>query len=261
MKYLIFFLLSYLYILNASTLQLVSTTNCPYTCGEEEQDKGFVIDIVKHVFNEAGYKVVYTSVNTEEESLNGVRTGKYDLMVGADPIKNPELVFMKKPLGYTYNIIAVPTYSKWKYDSVKSLSALKLAAIKEVTYTKEISQYLHKYKYKHNNPKVQMKSGHLARAQNLKKLRFDKVTAIIDDRISLRYFYFKKKKKFAFKIAHTSKSKAINIAFSPKSYRANKYKKILYKALKKLKGSQELKEIMKKYGLSEAYIRPIVGIP
>jgi len=247
----ILFLLS---SLHAATITIVSTVNCPYTCADDAADKGFLVDMVSYVFEKSGYDVVYTTLASHKEALAAVKEGKFNLMIGADSKKDKGLIYMKKPLGYTYNVIAVPKYSKWKYTSVKSFDKLRLAAIQELDYDQEIGEYIRKYKY--DSAKVQMKSGHLARKQNLKGLRFEKVDALIDDRVALRYFYFKIKKPFAFKIAHTAQSNPIEIAFSPRTYRSKKYKELLYKGLRRLERSQTLKEIMQVYGLSEAYIRP-----
>jgi len=253
MKYL--FTLVFLFSgLNASSITIVSVSNCPYTCDSDAKYKGFVVDMISYVFKKSGYDVVYVNA-PQEDALKGIKEGKFDVMIGAVPQKDRGLIYMKKPLGYTYNVIAMPKYSKWKYDSVQSLKKLRLATIKKLLYDEEITGYIRYNKY--DPAKVQINSGHLARKQNLKKLRFEKVDAIIDDRAALRYFYFKTKKPFAFKIAHTSKSNPIEVAFSPKSYRSGKYKELLYRGLRKLEGSEKLKEIMKAYGLSEAYIRPL----
>ena len=212
--------------------------------------------MVSHVFKKAGYDLTYTSIDSQKDALLAVKEGKFDLLIGVDSQKDKDLIYMKKPLVYTYNVIAVPKYSKWKYESIESLHKLRLAAINELNYDDEIGEYIRKYKY--DATKVQMKSGNLARKQNLKRLRFEKVDALIDDRVSLRYFYFKTKKPFAFKIAHTTKPHPIEAAFSPKTYRSKKYSEILYQGLKQLKKSEAIKGIMQKYGLSEAYIRPII---
>jgi len=258
MKY-IFALLFFLSSLTASMIHIVFVPNCPYSCASDTNQKGFLVDTITYIFEKAGYDVVSTFSSSHQEAFTDVKNGKFDLLIDTHLQKEKQLIYMKKPMGYTHNLIVVPKYSKWKYTSVNSLKELHLAAIKELTYNKEINNYLLQYK---NNPtKVQIASGHLARKRNLKKLKFDKVNALIDDRVSLRYFYHKTKKPFAFKIAYTSKPKPIEIAFSPKSYRSKKYQELLYKELKRLKGSQKIEEIMQIYGLSEAYIRPSNPIP
>lgn len=252
------FLLIYLVFspfIHANTIRLIAVQDCPYTCESKASNKGFVVDIIEYVYNNSGYDFLYQNSATYEEALKKVRSGEYDLMVGVSNYAKKDLIFMKQPLGYKHNVIAVQKYSKWAYTSSTSLNQLRLAAIKELSYSNEIKKYLDQNQQ--DTSKLILRSGKLARKHNLKALRFDKVTAIIDDRVALRYFIFKKKKPFAFKIAFTSVSEKIGIAFGTKSYRSQKYVNILYNGLKKMKGSQKLQDIMRKYGLSEAYIRPL----
>jgi len=254
----IFFLLFIVFFSStyASVIKLIAVNNCPYSCSEDEKDQGFAVDLIREVFKRNGYEISYQSFESHELALENIKEGSSDIMIDVDPVKNRDLIFMKTPLGYQHNVIVTPTYSKWKYTSPESLASLKLAAIEEETYTNEIAKYIEKNRA--DDSKLIITSGHLARKHNLKSLRFEKITALIDDRIALRYFYFKKHKPFAFKVAYTAPSKAIYIAFSAKSYRSNKYTEILHRGLKRLENSKRAKEIFKKYGLSEAYIRPLV---
>lgn len=256
MKFFFFTFLLFLTTTQANIIKLVAVNNCPYACKDKDQNKGFVVDLIKEVFNKSGYKISYQSFENYELALESIKQGKNDIMIDVDPGKNRELIFMKKPLGYKHNVIITPTYSKWKYSSSQSLRLLKLAVIKEERYTDEIAEYITKNST--DETKIVLSSGRFARKSNLKYLRFEKVTALIDDKISLRYFYFKKRKPFTFKIAYTAPSKAIHVAFSAKSYRSNKYAEILYRGLKRLKNSTNMKTILQTYGLDEAYMRELV---
>jgi len=237
----------------AKVISVAYLPQCPYTCDTKSNEKGFVLDMLTEAFKKAGYDLEFIQLESNKQGLAELKEGKFDLLVYLGPGKPEGFVYMKKPLGYTSNVMAVQKYSKWRYDSPSSLKKIRLATRSELVYgDDELYNYVKKYKY---DPKrVEMRSGHLAQKQNLKRLRFEKVDALIDDRIALRYFYFKSKKPFGFKIAHTSPSNPIEIAFSPKSYRSKKYAELLYKNLKKLRKSPSLKKILKNYGLSETYI-------
>lgn len=254
MKYLVFIFVIFISLNQASTVSIAAVPECPYYCASDSEDKGFIVDAITHVFNKAGYEVSYTSVDSHDKVIEGLNNGKFDLVIGVDDAHN-NLIFSKQPLAYKHNVIVVPNNSKWKYDSQDSLFKLKLAVIKELDYSTELTEHIRKYKY--DDSKIQVESGKFARKRNLNKLRFEKVNALIDDRVSLRYFYFKNKKPFAFKIAYTSPSKPIYTAFSKKNYRSTKYAETLRSGMKNLKKSKKMKEILRKYGLSEAYIAPL----
>jgi len=134
MKYLLSIFVLFSFLGQAGTISIAAVPDCPYVCESNADEKGFLIDAATDVFNDAGYDVSYESVNTHEEAIKDLNAGKYDLVIGVDR-KHPGLVFSKNPLAYKHNVIVVPTYSKWQYDSEESLMKLKLAVIKELDYS------------------------------------------------------------------------------------------------------------------------------
>lgn len=240
---------------HAYTITVVTQEKCPYVCSSDEKNKGFLIDIVTHLFNRAGYDVEYTTSSSHEQAVEDVRVHKFDAIIGTTPPETPGFIFPKLPLAYSYDVMIVPKYSKWKYTSQSSLDDLLLGLEEGREYNDTINKHIEKNK--DDSSKVQLISGKNILKHNLRKLRFEKVSATVSDRVMLRYFYFKKKKPFAFKVAHTYQTETIYIAFSPQNYKSKQYAEILYKWQQKLKGTQEIKEILQKYGLTEAYIRPL----
>ena len=85
----------------------------------------------------------------------------------------------------------------------------------------------------------------------LKKLRYKKITALIDDQLVIRYHYTHNKKPFPFRVASNLENYPLYIAFSPQNYKSKQRAEILSEGSKKLEGSVELANILKKYGLIE----------
>lgn len=254
MKHTILLLLILAGLTHANTITVVTQENCPYICKKDKKNKGFLIDIVTHLFNRAGYKLEYTIASSHEQSVEDVRVHKFDAIIGTTPPETPGFIFPKLPLAYSYDVMIVPKYSKWKYRSPSSLDELTLGLEEGRDYNDAINKHIEKNK--DDSSKVQLISGKNVLKHNLRKLRFEKVSATIGDRVMLRHFYFQKRKPFVFKVAHTYQTETVYIAFSPQNYKSKQYAEILYKWQQKLKGTQEIKEILQKYGLSEAYIRP-----
>ncbi len=255
MKYIFLLFLLSLVHLQASTLTVTAVQRCPYTCENNSDEQGFLVDIVRHIFKQEGYDLEYTLTPSKQQAIEDVRNHKFDALIGVDRKEATGFIFAKSPLAYSYDVILVPKASKWKYRSESSLNGLILGAVEERSYTKEIDQYIDLHK---DNPKkVQLLSGEYALKHNLNKLRFDKITGLIGDRSELRYFYFKQKKPLKFKAAYTYQKQPIQIAFSPTNYKSKKYASIFYKGLQKLKGTPEMKKILDAYGLSETYIQAL----
>jgi polar amino acid transport system substrate-binding protein len=240
-------------LLKAATITLVAEEDCPYYCTDTAKEKGFVVDIATHVFSKLGYKVKYKTVESHEEAIQGIREKKYDAILGASPKETPDLVFAKSTLAYSYDVILVPKRSKWKYNSPASLNTLTLGVVQDRVYDDIIHEHI--AKYKEDPTKIKMTQGNYAMKHNLKKLRYEKVNALIDNQHSLQYFYAQKKKLFPFKVAKKLTPTAVRIAFSPKDYKAPEYARKFSRGLRNLKGTKEMNLILKKYGLIEKNIQ------
>ncbi len=248
------FLLLIAAFLNAATITLVAERNCPYSCVDSGKDKGFVIDIASYVFSQMGYKVEYKNIESKEKALEGLRSKEYDALIGISPKEAPDLIFSRYALAYSHDVIVVPKYSKWKYTSPASLDVLTLGVIDGYDYDDVIND--HVLKHKDDKRKVQVVGGKYASKDNLKKLRYDKITALIDNQHRLQYFYAKKKKLFPFKVAKKLNYSEIRIAFSPKDYKAKQRARSFSHELNKLQGSPQMQSILKRYGLIERNILP-----
>ena len=253
MKHIFLLCILFSMLLKAATITLVAKEDCPYYCADTAQDKGFIVDIATHVFTKYGYKVKYVTAASHEEAVESIREKRYDAVLGASPKETPDLIFTKTPLAYSYDVILVPKHSKWKYRSPASLNTLTLGVVQDRVYDDHINERI--TKYKEDPTKIQMEEGSYAMKHNLKKLRYEKVKAIIDNQHSLQYFYAQKKKLFPFKVAKKLSPTAIKIAFSPKDYKAPEYARKFSRGLLKLKGTKEMRLILKKYGLIEKNIQ------
>jgi len=241
-------------LLNAATITVVAEKNCPYACADNAKQKGFVIDIVSHIFSQMDYKVEYITADSKEKAIAGLRTKKYDALIGVTSKEAPDLIFARFPLAYTYDTIVVPKHSKWKYKAPQSLNLLTLGVIKGRKYDALINRHI--ATYKDDNRKVQFAEGKYAGKENLKKLRYEKITALVDNQHKLQYFYHTRKKLFPFKVAKKLGYTPIKIAFSPKDYKAQRRARAFSHEFKKLRGSQQMRMILKQYGLIEQNILP-----
>jgi len=253
MKHIFLLFILFSMLLKAATITLIAEENCPYYCTDTAKDKGFVVDIASHVFTELGYKVKYVTAESHEKALEGIREKKYDAILGASPKETPDLIFAKATLSYAYDVILVPKRSKWKYSSPASLNTLTLGVVQDRVYDDPINEHI--AKHKEDPTKIQMTEGKYAMKHNLKKLRYEKVNALIDNQHSLQYFYAQQKKLFPFKVAKKLSPTAVKIAFSPTDYKAPEYARKFSRGLRNLKGTKEMALILKKYGLIEKNIK------
>ena len=246
--YLLFFLLL-TNLLRADNITITADEWCPYNCSENAHNKGFLVDIFTYIFEKRGYEVIYTVADSYEKAIKDVRENRINAIIGSTREETPDFIFPKYPLAYSYDIIITEKDSLWNYTSPQSLNQICLGVIKDYAYDDVITQHI--IKNKNDQKKIQMISGNNALEYNLKKLRYQKITALIDDQLLIRYYFTQKKTSFPFKIATSLKTYPLYISFSPKDYKAQTYANILSYELKKLKGTDVLHKILAKYGLTE----------
>ncbi len=250
MKYALFFLLLFASLLKAETITVVADEWCPYNCTDDGNgNQGFLIDIVTAVFGKIGYNVHFISSDSWEKAVKSVRAHKYDAIIGASREEVPDFIFPTIPLAYSYDILLVSKELKWEYSSIDAFPSLVLGGVKGYVYDDEISEYISRHE--NNASRVQLISGKGTLKYNLKKLKYKKITALIDDQLSIKYFYHQRKKAMPFKTIKRFETYPLHIAFSPNNYKSKKYSELLKMGLKKLRGSHEMHQILKKYGLKE----------
>jgi len=249
MRFGLLFLFLFSSFLKADTITITADEWCPYNCSQDAKDRGFLVDIFTYIFEKAGHQVEYTVATSYEQAIKDVREHKIDAIIGSTHEETPDFIFPAIPLAYSYDVIITKKSSTWRYTSEKSLNQVCLGVIKNYAYDEGITEHINKNQ--HNSKKVQMVSGNNALAYNLRKLRYKKITALIDDQLLIRYHYAQRKEPFPFKIAHKLETYPLYISFSPKDYKSKAHAQLLSKGIKELQGSEVLTKILKKYGLSE----------
>jgi polar amino acid transport system substrate-binding protein len=237
---------------NAKTITLTADEWCPYNCFDGAQNKGFLVDIFTHIFNKEGYAVKYSISKSYAQAIVDVREHKFDALIGSTQKEAPDFIFPELPLAYSYDIIITSKDSKWEYTSPKSLTELKLGVVKDYEYDLFIQRHI--ARYQHDKEMVQVISGNNSLKYNLKKLRLQYINAMIDDQLLIQYYYTKLKQPFPFKIAKLLENYPLYIAFSPANPKSKEYALILSRGLRALIGTEEMRVILAKYGLTEENI-------
>jgi len=249
MKQLFLFFILLTTCMKADVVTITADEWCPYNCNKEDVNKGFLVDIFTHIFKKAGHEVEYSISSSYEKAIKDVRKNKIDALIGTYQEEVPDFVFPKSAIAYSYDIMLINEDSTWTYQSEDSLNELCIGVVKDYEYEEPIKSHISKYK--NNSNKIHMISGNNSLDYNLKKLRYHKITALVDDQLLIQYYQAKTKKAFHFKVAKRFDDYPLYIAFSPNNYKSKEYATVLNRGLRKLKGSPELAKILAKYGLIE----------
>ncbi len=209
---------------------------------------GYMIELAQIILKEHGYTVDYRA-SPWERSLEEVRKGKHDCVVGAYTEDAPDFLFPAIPWGKIESTFYVKKGSSWKYDGIKSLMSVKVGTIGGYAYSDDFDAYVEANK---GSARVQIIKGNNALENNIKKMLAGRIDVVIESHLVMEA-----------KLKEMGKSNDIAgagllaeadnmyIACSPAKAQSKQLVEWFTEGLKKLRASGELKKVLSKYGLSD----------
>ena len=230
-----------------ATISLRADEWCPYNCVPDSDRPGYMIEIARAIFEEAGHVVDYQTLNWSR-SLAETRKGKYSGVIGATLDEVPG--FIAGPaLGYSNDSFAVRPGTVINTKRMDPFAGLTLGAIRGYDYFKPVNDYIEAHG--ENRALVQFTFGDDALEQNLRKLVDGRVDFVIDDGNVLRRTVHDLGLTPDLRIIETDEPEAVHIAFSPEDPNAEAYATLMRHGVDRLRRSGGLERILKRYGLRD----------
>jgi len=248
MKKFILLNLLLLNLLNADVIQIGADEWCPHNCDADSQNKGYMIDIMKEVFEPLGHTIKY-KVLPYSRAIALAKYGKLNAVVGAFAKEVPNFILTSSELGMNTNAYCVLQNSKWKFSGVESLLNQKLAILQGYSYGDKLDKYIEQYGK--NKNKIIVLSDSASSVTALKILKAKRASVYVEDIAVLHYSFLKYGLNKEYKISGTEKALPLYIAFTPALSTSKEYVKILEDGLIQLRESGRLKKILAKYGLED----------
>jgi polar amino acid transport system substrate-binding protein len=233
---------------SADAIILVADPWCPYNCGWNDEDPGFMVEIASTVFERNGHSVKYFNVPWAR-AIHGTREGQYDGIIGAGRTETPDFVFPDIELGLARHTFYVKKGNPWRYDGLDSLKTITLGVIKNYSYGDLFNAYI--LPNQDNPRRVQVISGETGLALNIQKLEENKIDAIIEDRAVFQHYLQETKIPENYSDAGIAYMEEVYIAFSPKLNKAQAFAEMLSQGMKALRKSGRLSEILEKYSIED----------
>lgn len=218
---------------------------CPFNCVPGSKKPGYVIEIAKIIFEEAGHTVDYQTLNWAR-AIADTRSGVYTAIVGANVSDAPDFVFPRVEQGQSKMCFYVSKTSSWTYSGIDSLKSIKLGIAKDYAYFDELDEYIAK-----NPTLVNTLAGDDTLDKNIKMVTLGRIGAFIDDEAVVESFIADSPNKGEIKQAGCSEADPIYIAFSPANPKAKEFAELLSSGIEKLRSSGKLKDILSNYGLED----------
>lgn len=229
------------------TLVIAADEWCPYNCASGSAEPGFVIEILRAVYEPQGYTVDYQVIPWSRAVADGAK-GRFDAVVGATYEEAAGFVFPDEPVGHVANDFFIRRGDVWRYTGVKSLQGVRLGVIRGYEYSGVIDPYL----AGQGMPAVQWAHGDEALETNLRKLVSDRLDAVMDERNVV--FFTAKKLGLREQIAYAGSDgdyDPIFVAFSPARDDAADLAARFDQGLRAMRADGRLKAILDRYGLDD----------
>lgn len=232
----------------AATLTVRSDLWPPYNHEPKSPKPGYMINILWEIYKPAGYVIDY-DVMSWTESLDAVREGKFNAVVGAAKDDAPDFIFPQETFGLSDTAFFVKKGSAWRYTGPQSYSKVKIGVIESYSYNEEVDAYLESS----NNDAVYVATGDNPLLQLIQMLRSGKIDVVVED--SNVMFNALVDNSIALgEVVPAGRCDDISdlyIAFSPANPQSKEMAALFDAGIKELRQQGKLQSILKLYGLKD----------
>jgi len=221
---------------------------CPHNCLAGALQEGYMVDIAREIFSEAGYEFDYQNFGWAR-SLQLAREQLIDGVVGALKGDAPDFIFPETALGEARITLYTHPQSQWVYDGIDSLQGKTLLVINGYSYSPELDRYISEYS---DDPeRIWILSGPAPLARALQLLERERTDVFVEDSAVMSWFLTENSALAAPRNAGLAHKAPAFIAFPPENPDAAELASLLDSGLARLTANGRLAAILATYRLSE----------
>ena len=219
----------------------------PFNGDPKSNYPGYVIELAQVIFGKAGIKVDY-EVMPWTKSLQEVRKGTYDAVVGAKLKETPDFVVASEPVGVVQDSLYALRECGWVFAPDNLRKEVRLGVVSDYLYSDmEINEYL---KQSARAVRKVESCGEEPALDNVSKLVKGEVDVVVETPPVFAWYVKKLGLKDSdFQSVVVGRAERCYIAFSPARESSKRYAKIFSDGLKAMRASGELKAILDKYNV------------
>lgn len=226
-------------------LHIAADSWMPYNGDPEAKKPGYVVEMVRSIFEKQGYKVAYSTM-PYTEALAAVREGKLDAVIGPDEVEAKDLRMPAEPMCEPKICLLTRASNKWNYDNINSLKSQKLGATEGYSYWPALDGYI-----KANPNKVLLASGDSPIDELFAKLESGEIDILVEtEPVLLWHLREHKLDRNQFRAVLRQDSTPCYVAFAP-TESGRVQADIFDKGVRELRGSGALAALLKSYGLND----------
>ncbi|MCP4323909.1 MAG: amino acid ABC transporter substrate-binding protein [Alteromonadales bacterium] len=246
MKSIIFLLFCLLSLpIQAEKINISAIDWCPQICPQQE-DKGYVVDLINEVFKESQYEVAI-SYYPWSRAIKNVQKGESDALLSPSKTEAPTLIYPHHPVGAQRMCFFTSKDSSWNYNGIDSLKNKKIGIAIDSSI-EELNNYVHAHP-----EQFQFRPYHDRYVlRNAGKLDKNRIDTFLFTRNTTIYTLKKAGIFEKYREAGCVSEADIYIAFSPKHKSTDKISNIIKlfdRRVIELKKKGYIKRLMQRYGL------------
>jgi polar amino acid transport system substrate-binding protein len=233
---------------NPKILTFASDPWPPYAGTAGAQREGYIIDILREIYEPLGYEVQYIN-QPWTRCLDDVRIGKITGLAGCDVHEAPNLIYPRESIGATSPTFFVLEGSTWRYTGLGALADIRLGAIQDYTYERNIDVYIRQYS---GTDSIMLARGSDALKRLMDALKAGRIDAFIENR-PVVYEVLESADPPVNEIVEAGSAPGLKlyVPFSPRIPESREYASIFDQQLVKLRQSGRLAEILTEYDLDD----------
>jgi polar amino acid transport system substrate-binding protein len=245
---LLLLLLSLVGVSLADTIRLRSDAWFPLNGDPGAVRPGFGIEALQRIWGAAGYQLDYQLMSWAR-SLDAVRNGDADCVIGADQEEAPDLAFHREPLGMDSVKLYVRAADLWRFNSIGDIGRRSVAVISDYSYGDELDAWLADSR---NATRIQMAYGADALEGNIRKLLAAQVDIVPESPMVMSSALARLNlERFVTVAGLASPPAPFYVACTAGNPAAEIWLATLDEGLRRLRASGEWQQLLAEYGVNE----------
>src|SRR5690606_25409285 len=204
---------------------------CPHNCRAGASEEGYMVDIAREIFAEAGFDLEYRNYGWAR-SLSLARENRIDGVIGALKGDAPDFVFPERPMDTARIGLYTHPESQWQYKGLESLDGKTLLVINGYSYSPELDRYI--ADYADDPERVWVISGAAPLGRTLRLLAQERTDTFAEDQAVMSWFLQEQAGYTTPRLAGIAHQAPVYIAFPAGNPRAEELARLLDMGLARL---------------------------
>lgn len=235
----------------ARPIVIASDPWCPYACDPEADGReGYMVDMIREIFEGAGLKVEYRVVNFAMMKRMA-RDGSATALPGAATTMDGAIRLPSLAQGNSANAVALSRSLSFKFHKPQDFEPFRLGVIKDYDYGGALQSYVDQNNQNPDRILVLSGFGYSHLVQGLRMLTAGRMDMLLDDHNVLRWQIRRMGLEQHVTTQSLGDDADLFVGFSENDPRAPVLAQMMADGTRRLRASGRLAAIMRNYGLEE----------